>query len=555
MKLKNLFSSFLISTLLLFHIPAASGNTIIPTSVLQMSVPNGTNMKIYVPDPNDSGNPMGKVGVWVKTRDDKISWKYFEPAADGVIFLNLDPQDWILSFTYPGDDASNRPFFNVASDSSRSISVPGITPDPSGFFILPFWRGAPAGASSTNYLNLDASPLMVLRNCTVTPDSPCVEKIVGIGKSGKRTEAVLTGKTADGNFEGPNSIFPKSTLEEYRLPGFTFEEPSSDLFLANIYYFGLGNNPCQIVKTYCTANSEFVQVTMSPGGLSRSGPAQTTLLTMPHRSSNLICGEQFAPEPCYRSLNFDNDMTFEITIRMPATFEPAYLNARTDQVSFKTVQKDVTISGNSFNIYTLDFHVKKFPVVLWTHLSPTFDGIDYADTEGDNPLINVFSTRSSVGTELGKCNGIPQLQVITDGTNASVPKWDPINQSVNVAIQGSHFNADASLRQGFFEATISKELGKCLWGINVDQSTKAQISLTYSDTLGGASTETIAVTFDGNNLKVRDSNFHYSNPTVKVRLFNQEVLPKITSITCLKGKLKKQIKAINPKCPLGYKKA
>jgi hypothetical protein len=77
--------------------------------------------------------------------------------------------------------------------------------------------------------------------------------------------------------------------------------------------------------------------------------------------------------------------------------------------------------------------------------------------------------------------------------------------------------------------------------------------------------------------------FHYSAPTIKVKLSQEVVAPtptptpvatpttmptqsavptssekpvvaKRTTITCVKGKLSKKVTAVKPKCPSGYKK-
>jgi hypothetical protein len=64
-------------------------------------------------------------------------------------------------------------------------------------------------------------------------------------------------------------------------------------------------------------------------------------------------------------------------------------------------------------------------------------------------------------------------------------------------------------------------------------------------------------------------NFTFSSPTVRVKLTQEAVAPspspsasasaapaaaKKTSITCVKGKTTKKVTAVNPKCPIGYKK-
>jgi hypothetical protein len=61
--------------------------------------------------------------------------------------------------------------------------------------------------------------------------------------------------------------------------------------------------------------------------------------------------------------------------------------------------------------------------------------------------------------------------------------------------------------------------------------------------------------------------FHYSSPTIKVKLSQEEPLTssskkavaakktvvKVKTIYCVKGKLSKKVSGSNPKCPKGFK--
>jgi hypothetical protein len=60
----------------------------------------------------------------------------------------------------------------------------------------------------------------------------------------------------------------------------------------------------------------------------------------------------------------------------------------------------------------------------------------------------------------------------------------------------------------------------------------------------------------------RAAGFHYSVPKIKVSVIDAVPTPKATTaaskkmstITCVKGKLSKKVTAVSPKCPTGYKK-
>jgi hypothetical protein len=55
------------------------------------------------------------------------------------------------------------------------------------------------------------------------------------------------------------------------------------------------------------------------------------------------------------------------------------------------------------------------------------------------------------------------------------------------------------------------------------------------------------VSLDSNGFEV--SRFVIEKPTINV-----SNVPKITTITCIKGKLKKQVSGVRPQCPSGFKK-
>lgn len=123
------------------------------------------------------------------------------------------------------------------------------------------------------------------------------------------------------------------------------------------------------------------------------------------------------------------------------------------------------------------------------------------------------------------------------------------------------------------------DLIKCYYGLST-LPTSASVSITYgTGSEPKISTVDLKVTRDWVYLNA--SNFTYSSPTLKVKLVMPPaptpvattapvtpapvVAPAVTpapvvakpalkSITCVKGKTKKVVKALSPKCPTGYKK-
>ena len=112
---------------------------------------------------------------------------------------------------------------------------------------------------------------------------------------------------------------------------------------------------------------------------------------------------------------------------------------------------------------------------------------------------------------------------------------------------------------------MSSAVARCLYGFS-QAPVGATISI-VSET-GEPNIATTLVREKDGFLNLAAYNFTFSSPTVRVKL-TQEAAPtpspsasataapvaaKKTSITCVKGKTTKKVTAVNPKCPIGYKK-
>jgi hypothetical protein len=118
-----------------------------------------------------------------------------------------------------------------------------------------------------------------------------------------------------------------------------------------------------------------------------------------------------------------------------------------------------------------------------------------------------------------------------------------------------------------------------MWKVDLDGSIKASVAITYED----GSTPSIATVNGkriGDDYLIISSGFHYSSPTLRVKLSQDNAVKptensasaqsesknesklaapviapkKIKVINCVKGKLKRKISGVNPKCPAGFVK-
>jgi hypothetical protein len=137
------------------------------------------------------------------------------------------------------------------------------------------------------------------------------------------------------------------------------------------------------------------------------------------------------------------------------------------------------------------------------------------------------------------------------GTNALAFKRNPpnlMNDEMQFLLASPHYMPDSKLTTGSFSIESSSRMLRCVYGLP-DLPLFAEISVVTD----GAIQKTATKSFSEKNgiSRINVNNFTFSTPVIKVKL--SQVAPKL-SITCLKGKAKKLVTAVKPKCPAGYKK-
>lgn len=177
------------------------------------------------------------------------------------------------------------------------------------------------------------------------------------------------------------------------------------------------------------------------------------------------------------------------------------------------------------------------------------------------------------------CNTGKGIQGIV-ATNAAVydpgaPTFDAATSTLNYRVAAPHLASDGTDNLGTYGFSMRADLIKCYYGLST-LPTSASVSITYgTGSEPKISTVDLKVTRDWVYLNA--SNFTYSSPTLKVKLTAPPApvpvvtpapvapapvvtpapvvaKPALKSITCMKGKTKKVVKAVSPKCPTGYKK-
>ena len=156
-------------------------------------------------------------------------------------------------------------------------------------------------------------------------------------------------------------------------------------------------------------------------------------------------------------------------------------------------------------------------------------------------------------------------------TNAPVYESGPpklVDSFLTYKVAGAHHKADGSLFKGTYDFAVRSSVARCLYGF-----TSAPISASISITAGDGTVNNVATEVVGERngwMTLSAKGFTFSSPVIRIKLSQKQVAPspqpsttpkaainaptKITSITCVKGKLIKKVSGTKPICPKGYKK-
>ena len=118
-------------------------------------------------------------------------------------------------------------------------------------------------------------------------------------------------------------------------------------------------------------------------------------------------------------------------------------------------------------------------------------------------------------------------------------------------VGGVHYDSTGKVQQGTYNFIMKHSVAQCLYGFT-DAPISGTVEVTSSD--GQENVAFTNVSDKDGWLKLTAEGFTFSSPTIKAKLTQWKLAPKLTTITCVKGKTVKKVTAVSPKCPAGYKK-
>ena len=287
-------------------------------------------------------------------------------------------------------------------------------------------------------------------------------------------------------------------------------------------------------------------------------------------------------------LKDNENFSYTITIRAPKAFEFGEVSGSAKRVIVK-YGKDLQPVGG---VATREIIATLSPMATARGGTPT-KMAEKADFISYGANIWIYGQNNGIVDALGACGKIGGVQVVSNAMHSLDPTWDEIEQAIVVRLSTPHLLPDGSINVGYLEIRMPRAAALCMWKVDLDGNIKASIAITYVD--GSAPTvATVSGQRIGDDYLIVSTGFHYSSPTLRVKLSQDNAVKpadnavkpvdnavkpadnaastqseskneskvaapviapkKIKVINCVKGKLKRKISGVNPKCPTGFKK-
>lgn len=403
--------------------------------------------------------------------------------------------------------------------------------------------------------------------CEIVNQAPCIESFTLIDSKGKRTRAIPGGPTTPLTYQYATQKSTPTTTYQWYAPGIKHEN-TNELMTLHVYHFPYGSKYCWS-ETACTSTVDETIIYLFASGWGVPAPT----VDFVNREDDLLCGTVEKPTKCIRMWSLNEDYQYEIALRPLPSFDFSHANGEAKNGQIRT---GTNSAGN--RIVTFTGEPVTFSYNIVTPLKPIDPKQERADVSYSYIGVYAHTVQSGQSQWLKRCDYGREMSLWYSGQLQSMPMWLPEDSALTLQVSSTHFRADNSKNLGVFNIDMPIETAKCLWGVDLSKAVSASVTAAYPE-LGIAELITTTSRVEGKFFKVSASGFHYSAPTIKMKV-TQSVEPTPTpspsisatptpspipsatikpapvqkTITCVKGKVTKKVKAVNPKCPAGYKK-
>lgn len=391
--------------------------------------------------------------------------------------------------------------------------------------------------------------------CEITNQAPCIESLTLIDSNGKRTNAIPGGPLSPLTYEFAGQKSTPTTTYQWYAPGIKHEN-KIELMTLHVYHFPLGAKYCWSEKD-CSTNVEETVIYLFASGWGVPAPT----IDFINRDNDFLCGTAEKPEKCIRMWGLNEDYQYEVSLRPLPSFDFSHANG---EAKNGKVRVGVNAKGDRILTFTGEPVVFSYNVI--TPLKPKDPTQQRADASYAYIGVYAHTTQSGQSEWLKRCDYGREMSLWYSGQLQSMPMWLAADSALTLQVASTHYRADNSKNLGVFNIEMPIETAKCLWGVDLSKAVSATVAATYPE-LGISELVTTTSKVEGKFFKVSAAGFHYSAPVIKVKVAQEKAatpiatptatikpVPVQKTITCVKGKVVKKVKALTPKCPAGYKK-
>ena len=412
-----------------------------------------------------------------------------------------------------------------------------------------------------------------------------------------RSDSVFTGTTYTSSgetqyrdfFINPDTGLPRGGhAKVWKLPGATHGGGDDYIVTASVYYYK--NVPGSVTQIFA--------MEMKPVKFDKSTPSGTNIWPFSYGTT----------------YNFPTNIEYQAKVRIGKFKEQVggWFNGRILDPTIVQEGSTITLSGTPTNVLTartgpLSCEKIKLNVIMSEMCAKRDPALDssskYVSTSILNssienaltptafypngsfaffePLMKPIGFTSEWNAVTWGINGSGNCQmdpgkIALASSNATLysafpPAWDSVEQTLAYQVGSLHLDHTGAIHKGHFNLAVPKTFAKCLWGENIVNA-KATVAVTNADGTNNVATSVLSQ--DDQMIYFKVAGFTFSTPQIKVKLEVPKVEPTPTpsasatptpmatikpvpvqkTITCVKGKVLKKVKAVNPKCPSGYKK-
>ena len=416
--------------------------------------------------------------------------------------------------------------------------------------------------------NAATRPVNFLMPC-ISSETFCIESISARLDDGSLIKGAPSGRARNEILSADDSFlkYLVGPVTEWDFPGLRFQNGTSRALLFS-YYWPVDNLHCWNDGN-CSLNEEELGLYLRGSNFDSTRPP--VILT--GNDAAVACPKT----PTYCNIGsppwmIDQNVAFEIALRTAADFQPLYSQGRLKNL---LVTSEIVPEQPARRIIKISLTPVKLQNVYFASANPGL--IQKSLYVTDEPALWIYGLNNSKSKSLGFCGKTGGLQVTSNAYFMWNPSWNASSQSIDVKLESTHFDIDGTTSKGLLQVRISTEMAKCLWSVDLQGNVKASVAIDYGN---GSAPEivTIVGNVKGNFFELTAANFHFSAPTLKLKItadpkpvveekstepptaetksknVASPPLIKKTSITCTKGKITKKVTAVSPKCPVGFKK-